>query len=565
MLTCFCSIQLRYVRGGVISSNHFCVYPQVIFNMTGKLAQFGAVLLVIMLGFAMSFYIFFREFLTFGNVLHRVFDAMMGTVDVFDDLSEEPYGDVATGLLIVYLTIMAVMLLNLLVAVLATAHAKVEGNAEIEYKVSKARIINFYRRVVDHDILPAPFNLVQLIVSRPFKILHGCQSSGVKRNLATTTRNCSERNHQRRYNMFVRDAADKGGLDNVDGREDLMNSQQCPLHVVAKQTVGRACFWLVCGPLAMAAGTILFFFSMPKATHDAWKSLRVVYRVHRSAKEIMDKYSIDGPTGATTEERDTDEEFSGGEGIQLHDQIHAKEGRSDGASTASQEQAWKEAINRCLAVATHTCFPLAVVPLYLFGAPVALFMLWFGGVTSILVPDVFRKTFRQNMSQKSNVPRRCFNRVSSALPNSMTVGQGLHDANDWEPNEDVISTRVRSYSESVKGGVGTALVKAPGGLSVLQLLQCLQDPMSDPEVRRDAESCPTTVGHSKLLRDRLLGRTGFPESITATSKMHADALGSRIDEVEEKLGAIAEKVDKRLQEINLKLESLLNGFPQTSN
>lgn len=49
-------------------------------------------------------------------------------------------------LLVFFLCVMNVTLLNLLIAILATAHAKVESNADKEAMLSEALIITQYRR-----------------------------------------------------------------------------------------------------------------------------------------------------------------------------------------------------------------------------------------------------------------------------------------------------------------------------------------------------------------------------------------------------------------------------------
>lgn len=54
------------------------------------------------------------------------------------------------------------------------------------------------------------------------------------------------------------------------------------------------------------------------------------------------------------------------------------------------------------------------------------------------------------------------------------------------------------------------------GLGVVELQKYLDDPMSDPDVRRDEETRATTVEHVKLLRNRL----------EATTKKHIDELQS---------------------------------------
>lgn len=132
----------------------------------------------------------------------NLFKAMLGEVGFFDEISEDRYESryksVATVLLLVYLIIITIVLLNLLIAVLSTEHAEVQEHADQEYKVLKARLINHYQLVVQEDLLPAPFNIVQL----PFG-----------------------------------------------------------WHGVAKRRVGYVAFWLVVGPAAVVGGALLWVVS----------------------------------------------------------------------------------------------------------------------------------------------------------------------------------------------------------------------------------------------------------------------------------------------------------------
>ena len=179
--------------------------------MTAELAKFAIVVLVVMLGFAMAFHALFSDITTFGETCLILFKALLGEVGFFDEFAGDDQDAVATTLLVVYLLVIGVMLLNLLIAVLSTSHSKVEGKADQEFKVSKARLIVHYRLVVDKCLLPPPFNLVQLVVSMPF--LLGDRS----RDGAAYTR--------------------------------------------AKEVVGRTVFWLVLGPAAIACGSLLWIVS----------------------------------------------------------------------------------------------------------------------------------------------------------------------------------------------------------------------------------------------------------------------------------------------------------------
>ncbi|CAM9696418.1 unnamed protein product [Hapterophycus canaliculatus] len=185
---------------------------QVVFSMTAELVKFGVVIIVVMLGFAMSFHALFYEVDTFGKTCLTLFKAMLGELGFFDEFPGDEFDSVATALFVIYLVVIAVMLLNLLIAVLSTSHSKVEGKADQEFKVSKARMIEHYRLVVDICLLPPPFNLVQLAISSLFLI----------RDRSRDTRACKR----------------------------------------AKEIVGQTVFWLVLGPVAVAGGSVLWALSL---------------------------------------------------------------------------------------------------------------------------------------------------------------------------------------------------------------------------------------------------------------------------------------------------------------
>lgn len=163
-----------------------------------EMLEFAMVLLVVLLVFTMSFHALFRDFDTYCETCLNLLKAMLGEVSFFDDFPDERYKAVATALLVIYLITITIMMLNLLIAVLSTSHAKVQENAEEEYRLLKAHLIHHYRLVVRDDLLPAPFNWFQL----PF----------------------------RRHNE-------------------------------AKRSVGNIVFWIVLGPAAVVGGAILWIVS----------------------------------------------------------------------------------------------------------------------------------------------------------------------------------------------------------------------------------------------------------------------------------------------------------------
>ncbi|CAM9165014.1 unnamed protein product [Ectocarpus fasciculatus] len=153
---------------------------QMMAILFGEMLQFALVLGTIMMGFTVSFFALFHESHSYGDVWLDVFKAMLGEVSVFSDIYEDSvYKDVARVLLVVYLAVVAVMLLNLLIAVLSTEHAKVDEQQDIAFRESKVRIMKLYVRIVDSDVLPSPFNLPQLtlgLLARGFDGLLGTRT-----------------------------------------------------------------------------------------------------------------------------------------------------------------------------------------------------------------------------------------------------------------------------------------------------------------------------------------------------------------------------------------------------
>ncbi|CAM9687792.1 unnamed protein product [Ectocarpus sp. 8 AP-2014] len=192
---------------------------QVLFLMMREMFRFAFVLLVVMLGFTFSFHVLFRADDTYGRTCLNLFKAMLGEVGFFDEISEDRYESryksVATVLLVVYLIIITIVLLNLLIAVLSTKHAEVQEHADQEYRVLKAHLINHYQLVVQEDLLPVPFNIVQVLFG---------------------------------------------------------------WHGVAKRRVGYVAFWLVVGPTAVVGGALLWVVSAfllpwkPSFSYDANRS-----------------------------------------------------------------------------------------------------------------------------------------------------------------------------------------------------------------------------------------------------------------------------------------------------
>eukprot|EP00752_Nemacystus_decipiens_P004796 g4364.t1 len=217
------------------------VVIQAIGIMLDELAHFGLVLGVIMMGFTLAFFVLFVDELTYGDTWLYVFKAMLGETDVFEDYYEDQLGEIAKLLLVVYLFVVSILLLNLLIAVLSTAHARIEEAQERAFTRSKIRFITLYSGHVEKDSVPAPFNLIQFALWLP---------------AVAIDRLCIGFNGRRTLSAGV------------------------------SRTVGVFSFWVVLGPLSILAGWALWILSLPgrvravscgaPSTGMAWHILAVV-------------------------------------------------------------------------------------------------------------------------------------------------------------------------------------------------------------------------------------------------------------------------------------------------
>ena len=239
-------LPIRFVR-------RYLVCVQIIFSLAGELLRFCTILLVTMMGFAMSFFALFRHsctvdaFRSYWSTWISLLRAMLGETKLYDDFtvaveccedvgqepsdefhcedffmecchnveSEHFNGLVGKALLAAYNVVMGIILLNLLIAVLSEAYVDVKENIDTESKVSRTLVIRHYVKAVEEDMLPSPLNLVQYTVS----------------TLA-------------------------GGVGLTTGRKGLFKR--------AKFFSGLTLFWFVSGLFAACTGSVLWFLSWPK-------------------------------------------------------------------------------------------------------------------------------------------------------------------------------------------------------------------------------------------------------------------------------------------------------------
>lgn len=116
-----------------------------------------------------------EEFGTFRGALLIMFQSMLGNFDFNwfqvryenvdgKDCGSARYSEFGVILLVTYLVITAVMLLNLLIAVLSTTHSEVHQNATHEFYLVREKLILQSVEGVHKDVLPPPFNMVKPIL-----------------------------------------------------------------------------------------------------------------------------------------------------------------------------------------------------------------------------------------------------------------------------------------------------------------------------------------------------------------------------------------------------------------
>lgn len=212
---------------------------QVFLTVMGESAKFSVVLVVVMLGFAMSFLSLFNA-QSFGETCLHLFKGLFGDVGFLDEFSGGDYDAVATVVFIAFLLTVTIILVNLLAAVIGTWQSRIKEKADQEFKVSKALLIDHYRLVVEKHLLPPPFNLGQvLVVSISF--------------------------------LFAR----RGSLRQAAGSR-------------GKQAVGRLAFWLILGPVAVVGGALLWLVSAMRAPF-LWRSH---YRTKAKDAELLSRCSL---------------------------------------------------------------------------------------------------------------------------------------------------------------------------------------------------------------------------------------------------------------------------------
>eukprot|EP00903_Cladosiphon_okamuranus_P014653 g13587.t1 len=279
---------------------------QVIWRMMSHTLRFSAFIAMVMLSFALAFQAVFHTcdpkandsipegfeycalhdaFGSFGDSFVTVFSSALGgpDFDLFDDLGDGCRCDLPSGariagisLMVVYMITMSVVLLNLLIAVLSTAHDEVYANAEKEFHLARARLIYQSARVVTRRRPPPPLNLIKvvlgLLVDTGTELWRGCLwiqgwTASRRNNEAATDAGEQYRKRAKKLEPFSTTSRWKNCDDHIQELE----------------------FALTLGGTAVGLSTVLWVLSVPWVAWCMLRSVRPPEDVRHRASSSTEK------------------------------------------------------------------------------------------------------------------------------------------------------------------------------------------------------------------------------------------------------------------------------------
>ncbi|CAN0037159.1 unnamed protein product, partial [Scytosiphon promiscuus] len=157
---------------------------QIIWAMLFHLVRFSIFMVVVMCSFALAFHSLYSSpncgdgddlyevYSTFHDSLLDMFMAMLGDTSFehfqksLNPTCKGPSWEFDAGifLLVTYIVIMAILMLNLLIAILSTVHDKVSENSVTEFHLARCQFIQASASGVEKGLLPPPFNLFMVLL-----------------------------------------------------------------------------------------------------------------------------------------------------------------------------------------------------------------------------------------------------------------------------------------------------------------------------------------------------------------------------------------------------------------
>jgi hypothetical protein len=163
---------------------------QMVFKIIQSTKSFLAVLVILIFGFSASFNLitstdYSSEFIdntswnTYANSLLNSTLLMMGVDVVIDAITESHYALVAVTLLVSFVFLMAVILLNLLIAIMSDKHDEVKKQEKCSANYNRAGIVVEYEKLMSAEERKKPeYSPAYLQVLRPEKVVDDINDSG---------------------------------------------------------------------------------------------------------------------------------------------------------------------------------------------------------------------------------------------------------------------------------------------------------------------------------------------------------------------------------------------------
>ncbi|CEM32241.1 unnamed protein product [Vitrella brassicaformis CCMP3155] len=110
-------------------------------------------------------------FASYDKAMLTLFYAGLGNFDGPLNNAIETHDTLGAVLLFTYIILSSIILLNLLIAIMASTYSAIEETQNAQYQLLRIRVLNEYLTMPLHERLPPPFNLVAFVVSAPLRYL----------------------------------------------------------------------------------------------------------------------------------------------------------------------------------------------------------------------------------------------------------------------------------------------------------------------------------------------------------------------------------------------------------
>lgn len=158
------------------------MFVNALFLMVGNATKFLVFFFIILAGFAVVMVSLFPELSAFSNFGYSsvsLFSAAMANFDYGWFHGTENYWEGVT-LLTIYIVISCIILLNMLIALLAETYSKM---SDVSHQYSAVNIANFIEEYHEQNMLPVPFNCVELLFNGLLGVLQGTLKECLQRAL----------------------------------------------------------------------------------------------------------------------------------------------------------------------------------------------------------------------------------------------------------------------------------------------------------------------------------------------------------------------------------------------